>query len=128
MKYLSYKDVETLHELVIGSEELQGIAANRSLEAILNRVDNRIAFGMIEDSFALAACYACYLSVGHPFNDANKRTAFACMDTCLTLNGIELDYAQTEIGDLMIKTAQGLLEDVDIASWLRSLYLLQKRD
>ncbi len=128
MRCLSYKDVEAIHELVIDEKELQGIAANRSLEAVLSRVDNRIAFGMIDDVFALAACYACYLSVGHVLNDANKRTAFACMDTCLALNNIELDYAHTGIGDLIIQAAQGLIDDTELASWLRGQHLLQEKD
>jgi len=40
---------------------------------------------MIKDVYELAACYATYIAIGYTFNDANKRTAFAAMDICLTL-------------------------------------------
>ncbi|WP_238946795.1 hypothetical protein [Seongchinamella unica] len=67
MIFLSPLDVVEIHEFVIEGHELQGIARDKSIEAIIGRIDNRIAFGMIRDVFELAACYACYLSVGHAF-------------------------------------------------------------
>jgi death-on-curing protein len=59
--------------------------------------------------------------VGHAFHDANKRTAFACMDTCLALNGIELRYETLEAGDLIIRAAQGIVDEMELATWLRGL-------
>ena len=90
-----------IHDLVIGENELQGMAGDKSLDALLARIENRMSFGMINDEFDLAACYACFLAVGYVFNDANKRTAFACMDVCLSLNDIELNYDHREVGDLI---------------------------
>ena len=108
-----------IHEQVIESNELQGMAKHKSIEAILSRIDNRIAYGMINDVFELAACYACYIAVGHAFNDANKRTAFATMDICLTVNGIELDFDTEETGNKIIKAAQGIIDEAELAEWLR---------
>ena len=119
MIFLSTRDVVEIHGSVIGPNELHGLARNKSIEAIISRIDNRIAFGMIRDVYELAACYACYISVGHAFHDANKRTAFATMDLCLTLNGIELDYIDVEIGPLIIKAAQGIVDETELAEWLR---------
>src|SRR5210317_2198665 len=96
------------------------MARDKSIEAIIGRIDNRIVYGMIRDPFELAACYACYLSIGHAFHDANKRTAFAAMDVCLSLNGISLDYDATEIGALIVKAAQGIVDESELADWLRS--------
>ena len=121
MKYLQAQDVIAIHEQVILPNELQGIASDKSIEAILARIENRMAFGMINDVYELAACYACYLTVGHAFNDANKRTAFASMDVCLSLNGIELAYDTVEAGDIIIRAAQSLVDEEDVARWLRSL-------
>jgi death-on-curing protein len=67
----------------------------------------------------LAACYACYQAVGHAFHDANKRTAFATMDICLALNGISLDYNAIEVGALIVKAAQGIVDELELAEWLR---------
>lgn len=120
MIFLSAQDVIGIHAQVIDSNELQGQARDKSVEAIVARIDNRITYGMISDSFELAACYACYIAVGHAFHDANKRTAFAAMDICLALNGIELSYESEEVGQLIIKSARGVIDEKQLANWLRS--------
>ena len=109
-----------IHDLVINRNELQGMAGNKSLDAVLARIENRMSFGMIGDEFDMAACYACFLAVGHVFNDGNKRTAFACMDVCLSLNGVELVYDAVEAGNLIINTAQGIVDETELSAWLRS--------
>jgi len=81
----------------------------------------RIRYGMINDVYELAACYATYIAVGHASNDANKRTAFATMDICLTLNGIELSYDTIEAGDIVRSAAQESIDEFESADWLRSL-------
>lgn len=119
MKFLKVSDVVLIHESVIFSNEFQGVAGDKSIEAIVNRIDNRIAYGMIRDIFELAACYACYIAVGHAFNDANKRTAFAAMDICLELNGVQLEYDTKEVGELIVRAAQGQVDEQELADWLR---------
>ena len=119
--FLSAEQVITIHEQVIGPNELQGQARDKSIEAIIARIDNRITYGMIRDVFELAACYACYIAVGHAFHDANKRTAFATMDVCLALNGIELNYITEDAGQLVIRAARGIVDEEELADWLRAL-------
>ncbi len=109
-----------IHDLVIGETELQGMAGDKSLEAVLAQIENRMSFGMINDEFDLSACYARFLAVGHVFNDANKRKAFACMDVCLSLNGIELSYDHKEVGDLIISAARGIVDEIELGTWLRA--------
>lgn len=120
MKFLTNTDVVAIHKQVINANELQGLAGDKSLDAVLARIQNRMSYGMLDDVFELAACYACYLAVGHVFNDANKRTAFACMDTCLVLNGIELEYDYKEVGDLIISAAQSIVDEAELGTWLRN--------
>jgi death-on-curing protein len=95
------------------------MAGDKSLDALLARIENRQSFGMITDVYELAACYACFLAVGHVFNEANKRTAFACMDVCLSLNDVALVYEHQEAGDLIIKAAQGVVDEIELSAWLR---------
>lgn len=121
VKFLKVSDVVLIHESVIWANEFQGVAGDKSIEAIVNRIDNRIAYGMIRDIFELAACYACYIAVGHAFNDANKRTAFAAMDICLELNGVQLEYETKEVGELIVRAAQGQVDEQELADWLRQL-------
>ena len=119
MEYLSSNKIIAMHEQVIGPNELQGMALNKSVESILARIDNRVAYGMIEDVFELAACYACYIAVGHVFNDGNKRTAFTAMDTCLEINGIKMDFDTLEASNMILKAAQGIIDEQELAEWLR---------
>ncbi len=111
--------VEALHDAILNPGELPGRARDKSLEAALARVDNRLAYGMIANVFDLAAAYAVAVARGHCFNDGNKRTAHQSMDTCLDLNGIQIDWVTQETGQIIIRCAQGLMEDGDLADWLR---------
>lgn len=112
--------VESIHDAVLNPGELQGRAMNKSLEGALARVENRLVYGMINDAFELAAAYAVAIAQGHCFNDANKRTAHQSMDVCLDLNGIQITWTATDIGPVIIRAAQGLLDEGELAHWLRT--------
>lgn len=112
--------VEALHDAVLNPGELPGRARDKSLEAALARVDNRLAYGMINDIFDLAAAYAVAIARGHCFNDGNKRTAHQSMDTCLDLNGIQILWNADEVGQTIIRCAMGQMDDGDLADWLRA--------
>lgn len=121
MKTLNASDVLLIHEKVIDPNELQGLASDKSIEAVINRVENRIQYGLIQDVFDLAATYAVVIAVGHVFNDANKRTAFITMDTCLCENGIILEYDTETIGQTIIQVAQSKIDEIELARLLRSM-------
>ncbi len=121
MRLLRLQDVHLIHENIIDGQELQGYAGNKSLEAVIARVENRIHFGLIKDEYDLAAAYAVVIAVGHVFNDANKRTAYRSMAACLELNDIDLAFDTEEIGQIIIKVAQGLMDEVELAHYLRSV-------
>ena len=112
--------VEKIHDAVLNPGELQGRARDKSLESALARVDNRLAYGMIEDVFDLAAVYAAVIARGNYFNDGNKRTAFYTLDAILRLNGIAKNWTTPDIGDTIIRLAQGNIHDEDLATYLRN--------
>jgi death-on-curing protein len=116
---LSADLVEKIHDAILNPGELPGRALNKSLEGALGRVDNRLTYGLIADVFDLAAAYAVAISQGHCFNDGNKRTAHQCMDVCLDLNGVQINWTATEIGPVIIRAAQRLLDEGELAEWLR---------
>lgn len=118
-RLLTAELVEAIHDSVLNPGELPGRARDKSLEGALARVDNRLAYGMIEDVFDLAAAYAVAIAGGHCFNDGNKRTAHQSMDVCLDLNDVQIDWSTAEVGDTIIRTAQGALDEVALADWLR---------
>jgi death on curing protein len=118
-KLVSIDVVIALHDSVLNPGELPGLAKDKSLDGALGRVENRLAYGMIKDTFDLAAAYATAIAQGNCFNDGNKRTAFETMNFCLSTNGVGLTYEVVEIGDMIIRLAQGLMDDGHLADWLR---------
>ena len=116
---LSARQIVDLHDGILNPGELQGMAKDKSLDGALSRVENRLAYGMITDVFALAAAYAMAVAQGHCFNDGNKRTAYRTLIVSLFLNGATLNVGPTVIGDQIIRLAQGHLPEDDFAAWLR---------
>ena len=120
-RLLSPELIDLIHDEVLNPGELVGRARDKSLDGAVSRVDNRLAYGLIEDAFALAACYGEAIAQGRYFNDGNKRTAYQSMDVCLDVNGIAFNWAVEDVGDRIILLAQGKLEAEDFAHWLRSM-------
>ena len=118
---LSPELIELIHDEVLNPGELVGRARDKSLEGALSRVDNRLAYGLIDDAFALAANYAEAIAQGHCFNDGIKRTAYQSMDVCLDVNGIAINWTVEDVADRIILLAHGKLEAEDFAHWLRSM-------
>lgn len=120
MEILSSEEVFSIHELVINPGELQGLAGDKSLDAMIGRVENRTHYGLIRDVYDLAATYAVVIAVGHVFNDGNKRTAYRSMVMCLELNDVDFTFDTEEIGQIIIRVAQGLVDEMELAHYLRS--------
>jgi death on curing protein len=108
-----------IHDTVLNPGELAGFAGDKSLEGALARIENRLAYDLINDVYDLGAAYAVAIAQGHCFNDGNKRTAFRVMQVCLDLNGIEIDVDALDIGPIIVRTAQGLLDEGELGHWLR---------
>lgn len=116
---LTANDIVDIHDGVIEKQQLQGLAGDKSLEGMLGRIDFRLKYGSIKDIFDLSALYAVIISQGHIFSDANKRTAFSAMDICLYSNGSKMKWDMKEIADIIIEVAQGNMDEVELAMWLR---------
>jgi len=118
-RLLTVEEVILLHDQVLNPGELEGMAGDKSLEGALSRIEFRLQYGMIEDVHDLAAVYAVAISQAHAFNDANKRTSHAVMKLVLKLHDVRINQNNTEIGDLIIEVAQGKVDEVELARWLR---------
>lgn len=116
---LNVDQVIALHDGIIASNELQGLAKDKSLDAVLDRVHNRLRYGFITDVCDLAACYATFIAKGHCFNDANKRTATAALFYILAINDIEIDFADLTLAQWIIDVATDQKSEVELATWLR---------
>ena len=100
---------------------VQGLKDEGLLHSALGRPVNKLAYaepGSI-DLFDLAAAYAYGLASNHAFNDANKRTAWACCVLFLKVNGVELDTPAAIVVERMPLLAAGQLGEAGFAAWLR---------
>jgi len=116
---LSVDHIIAVHDEVLEPSELQGMVDDKSLEAALSWVDNRLKYGLIDDIYSVAASYAAAISQAHCFNDENKRTAFQVMDLILDLNGINVTWDVEAVGQKMVLLSQSKLDEADLAQWLR---------
>ena len=55
----------------------------------------------------------------HPMTDGNKRLGAHAMLVFLTLNGIELDYTQQELIDVIMGLAAGVHDCAHLTRWIR---------
>jgi len=60
------------------------------------------------------------LVCNHPFVDGNKRIGAHAMLVLLELNGIELEYEQSELVDVILSVASGDSSYEDLLRWLFS--------
>jgi death-on-curing protein len=91
--------VVLIHEAILSPNELQGPAADKSLDGALARIDNRLAFGMVDDVYSLAAAYAAAIAQGRYFNGkrcVNRGVAYrACAGIFFTAHGSRLSMSST---------------------------------
>ncbi len=100
---------------------VHGLKDEGLLHSALGRPVNKLAYAEPNslDLFDLAAAYAYGLASNHAFNDANKRTAWACCVLFLKVNGIELDTPAAVVVERMPLLAAGQLGEAGFAAWLR---------
>ncbi|MGJ5628144.1 type II toxin-antitoxin system death-on-curing family toxin [Nostoc sp. CALU 1950] len=65
-----------------------------------------------------AAAYLYHLAMNHPFIDGNKRTAFAVMDTFITLNGYSLNLSQEQAYNLVIQVVQKEISKEELSAFM----------
>jgi death on curing protein len=66
-----------------------------------------------------AAAYLYHWAMNHPFIDGNKRTAFAIMDTFITLNGYSLNLSQEQAYNLVIQVVQKEISKEELSAFLK---------
>ena len=54
----------------------------------------------------------------HPFVDGNKRIGAHAMLVFLVLNGVELQYSQAELSDVILSLAAGEIEFANMLTWI----------
>ncbi|MEH2023593.1 type II toxin-antitoxin system death-on-curing family toxin [Nostoc sp.] len=65
-----------------------------------------------------AAAYLYHLAMNHPFIDGNKRTAFAVMDTFITLNAYSLNLSSEQAYNLVIQVVTKEISKEELSRFL----------
>ncbi len=120
IKWLSVDDVLLIHNRQIAQYGgTEGVRDEGLLESALERPKNLYHYAEIEtDITALAASYAFGIAHNHPFLDGKKRTALVSCRAFLNLNGFDLVATQVEKYEKIIRLAEGLLSEQELADWV----------
>lgn len=120
MKTLSKRQVLLLHEqLVAETGGSAGVRDEGLLESALSAPFQ--GFGGV-DAYPSIQQKAARLGYGlvknHPFVDGNKRIGAHAMLVFLALNGIELEYTQRELADIILQVAANKADYDTLFHWL----------
>lgn len=120
MKKLTKEQILMLHnELIRETGVSGGLRDEGILDSALNAPFQ--GFGDV-DSFPSLQQKGARLGYGlicnHAFVDGNKRIGAHAMLLFLSLNGIELEYTQNELSDMILDVAAGNLRFEDMVKWI----------
>ncbi len=102
-----------------------GVRDEGLLDSALARPQQLFAYGdPPPDLAALAASLAYGLARNHPFVDGNKRTAAVACETFIRLNNATLQADDLELYPVYLSLAEGSMEEVEFAEWLRQHLVL----
>ncbi|MDE0036780.1 MAG: type II toxin-antitoxin system death-on-curing family toxin [Gammaproteobacteria bacterium] len=105
------QQIADLHEHLLARHGgLPGSRAGTSLGSVLGRIHMNLAYQFEDPAVQQVAAFTVNaFAAGHPFNDANKRTALAVGDLILLMNGerIVANRHGIELADLVIALAAG---------------------
>ena len=108
------QQVADLHEHLFARHGgLPGSRFGTSLGAILGRIQMNLAYQFETPTVGQVAAFTVYaFAVGHPFEDANKRTALAVGDLILLMNSenIIASKYQIELADLIVDLTAGNID------------------
>ena len=117
---LSKPQILLIHEQLI--DEIGGSSGVRDegmLDSALNPPFQTFGGEDVYPSLQQKAARLCFgLVKNHPFVDGNKRIGAHAMLVFLALNGVELQYSQTELSGVIIQLAAGEIQSSDLLSWI----------
>lgn len=120
MKRLSERQVLRLHEQLL--QETGGMPGVRDEGLLQSALEAPFQSFGGEDLYPSVQQKAARLGYGliknHPFLDGNKRAGTHVMLVFLYLNGIELDYTQKELEDIILSVAASEADCNALLRWL----------
>ncbi len=127
-RWLGRLVLDAIHQDLIATHGgLPGVRDDGLVESALARPRQAFSYGSAPDVAALAASYGYGIARNHPYHDGNKRIAFVAMAVFAELNGFELEAAEADVVDVMLRLAADELDEDQLADWLRA-HLLARGD
>ena len=119
---LSKSQVLLIHDqLITETGGSYGLRDEGRLDSALNAPFQTFGGEDVYPSLQQKATRLCFgLVKNHPFIDGNKRIGAHAMLVFLALNGIELQYSQTELSDIILQLAAGEIDTEDLLYWILS--------
>lgn len=110
--------IKAIHlELIAEHGGLPGVRDEGLLESALARPRNLWAYEK-PTLYDLAAAYGFGLTKNHALVDGNKRIGLAAIDVFLRMNGSHLTASEAEAVAVILKLAEGKLDQADLAAWI----------
>ena len=121
MKILTKEQILLLHSQLIenfgGSSDIRDEALlDSAINTPFQTYDGEELYPTLLDK-ASRLCFG--LVKNHPFVDGNKRIGTHAMLVFLVINGIDLEYSDIELIELILSVASGTQSDSDILRWLQ---------
>lgn len=117
---LSKPQILLLHDqLVEATGGSSGLRDEGMLDSALNAPFQTFGGEDVYPSLQQKAARLCFgLVNNHPFVDGNKRIGAHAMLVFLALNGIELQYTQSELSDVILQLAAGTIPSSTLLEWI----------
>lgn len=117
---LSRRQILLLHQqLARETGGSWGLRDQAMLDSALNAPFQTFGKKDVYPSIFQKASRLCFgLVKNHPFADGNKRIGAHTMLVFLALNGIELQYTQKDLSDVILALATGSLSFSDLENWI----------
>ena len=120
MNKLTKEDILLLHsELIAEYGGSDGVRDEGLLDSAINAPFQTFDGDSLYPSLPLkAASLGFGLVKNHPFVDGNKRIGAHAMLVFLAINGIELEYTQQELIDIILAIASGNASLPELTEWI----------
>ena len=101
------------------ASQLFGIQQEHGLSQILGGIHQTFSGEFLYPSVYERAAHMFYFTLkDHPFVDGNKRIGAHAMLIFLSINGVELDYSQKELVEIILATAAGEVTVEQLCRWI----------
>ncbi|YAF93983.1 MAG: type II toxin-antitoxin system death-on-curing family toxin [Nodularia sp. CChRGM 3473] len=126
-KFLSISQVVAIHQdQIISFGGTSGIRDKGLLGSALAQPQATFGGELLHRTIhEQAAAYLYHLAMNHPFVDGNRRTAFAVMDTFITLNSYSLNLSEAEAYKLVMQVVHKEISKEELSTFLE-LHLRRK--